>query len=66
MLRKLFLGASVMLVLPLTSAQAGVRIGLGITLPIYAPGYPPPPTTITGRITAPPTTRSMPLRPRCM
>ncbi len=43
MLRKLFLGASVMLVLPLTSAQAGVRIGLGITLPIYAPGYPPPP-----------------------
>jgi hypothetical protein len=39
MIRKLFLGALVVLVLPLASAQAGVRIGVSIVPPPYRPFY---------------------------
>jgi hypothetical protein len=41
MLRKWVLAALAVLMLPLASAQAGVRIGIGIGLPIYRPYYRP-------------------------
>jgi hypothetical protein len=41
MLRKLFLAALVVLVLPFTTAQAGVRIGVGVVVPIHRGYYRP-------------------------
>ena len=42
MFKKMMLAALIGLTLSATYVQAGVRISLGINLPIFAPFYPPP------------------------